>query len=516
MITEVQRHREPHADGVCQKRSRTHQFARATHLVSGDAAASVRIRGAGVQRVSLAADRGYACARSRRAQARKARREWIVRTGASSADTPMWTSRVGWLTELTGWLATDEGRAESRRLHIRPERSLAAAAALAAHADHASGRHCAVSNATVAAAAGCSERTVTTVRKLLSISGLAIEIHRGTGSSTGARYGRRPSIWHLVSRRKPITERAVCDLPPSRRDRRLTPVRSQSPNARASATRPKSHSPSEEPKRRRRCAPRPLHVQQLAARLVAGSQGLDRGHIGSICDALTRSGLDLDAWTAKQLLTALNADMKERRWDWPNRIDSPGSFLASRLRNLPARPDRAPHGAVTARPQKARTALMSADTAPTSRQSAQADTDRWHAEVEAVTTPEQRAMLLHAHEVRMGPLKDPVSALAGAGRRASRLYPDLELGVALARWAESVLGDQVSRSAMPELITPARSFSADALVDLMISDCECLVCGGTQATARPQLPLKSMVCDQCWPVIAAELNQASDIEETLA
>ena len=43
-------------------------------------------------------------------------------------------------------------------------------------------------------------------------------------------------------------------------------------------------------------------------------------------------------------------------------------------------------------------------------------------------------------------------------------------------------------------------------MDLAIGGCQCAVCGSRRATPRPQLPLKSMVCDQCWPVIAAELR----------
>ena len=36
-------------------------------------------------------------------------------------------------------------------------------------------------------------------------------------------------------------------------------------------------------------------------------------------DALTHSGLDLEAWTPRQLLDALNADMRATGWSWPNR-----------------------------------------------------------------------------------------------------------------------------------------------------------------------------------------------------
>lgn len=257
---------------------------------------------------------------------------------------PMWVSRAGWLDELERWLDTDEGRAARGRAHLRPALLLRVAAILAAHADHNSGRHCAVTNAAAAAAAGCSPRTVTTVRKLLAEAGLAIEIRRGTGSPTAPIDLRRPSVWHLVSRKEPVDNSGFCDLPPSRRDRRVTPVGKNSPRARKRAPQSKSHS-NQPPQRPRRYAPRPLHVQKLADELVGNEygrrglcSGLSRGHIGHICDALTRSGLDLDAWSAQQITAALNADMRERGWSWPNQITRPGAFLAYRLRRLPQRP----------------------------------------------------------------------------------------------------------------------------------------------------------------------------------
>lgn len=258
---------------------------------------------------------------------------------------PVWVSRADWLSELERWLDTDEGSAARGRAHLRAVLLLKVAEVLAAHADHRSGRHCAVTNAAAAAAAGCSARTVTAVRRLLADAGLAVEIRRGTGSSNAPIYLRRPSVWHLVSRKSPVDNSAVCDLPPSRRDRRVTHVGKNSPSTRKRA--PQSRNcPSKRPEQRaRRYAPRALHVQKLADELVGNEYGrrglcggLTRGHIGHICDALTRSGLDLDAWTARQITAALNADMRERGWSWPNRIDRPGAFLASRLRRLPQRP----------------------------------------------------------------------------------------------------------------------------------------------------------------------------------
>ncbi|MEU0498069.1 hypothetical protein [Mycobacterium sp. NPDC006124] len=253
-------------------------------------------------------------------------------------------SRSEWIAELERWLTTEEGEAVRSRVHLRPAMLMRVAEVLAAHADHGSGRHCAVTNAAAAAAAGCSPRTVTTVRRLLAEAGFAVEIRRGTGSALAPIDLRKPSVWHLVSRKKPVDNPRVCDLPPSRRDRRVSPVGKTSPSTRTRA--PQSQKSSTRPPRRaRRCALRPLHVQRLADELVGNEYGrrglcagLGRGHIGHVCDALTRSGLDLEAWTADQITAALNADMRQRGWSWPNLIENPGAFLASRLRRLPERP----------------------------------------------------------------------------------------------------------------------------------------------------------------------------------
>ncbi|TXH08428.1 MAG: hypothetical protein E6R04_10800 [Spirochaetes bacterium] len=83
-------------------------------------------------------------------------------------------------------------------------------------------------------------------------------------------------------------------------------------------------------------------MQVLAAQLVARSHGLARGHIGAICDALAGAGITPDAWTARQISAALDTDMRARGLSWPDRIERPGAFLASRLRRLPARPGDVP------------------------------------------------------------------------------------------------------------------------------------------------------------------------------
>jgi hypothetical protein len=79
-------------------------------------------------------------------------------------------------------------------------------------------------------------------------------------------------------------------------------------------------------------------MQRLAAELVARCHGLGHGHIGAICDALTHTGIDPDRWSARAITDALNTDMRATGWCWPNHINRPAAFLASRLRRLPMRP----------------------------------------------------------------------------------------------------------------------------------------------------------------------------------
>lgn len=392
--------------------------------------------------------------------ARKARRrEWIVRTGAAPAELPMWTSRDGWCTELAGWLATDEGLAECARVHIRPELVLRVAGHKAAHADHATGRNCAVSNATVATAAGCSERTVTTVNKVLSASGLAVEAHRGTGSASTPGYGRRPSIWHLISRPRPVDKPAVCDLPPSRRDRRVSPVERKSPSTRERAREVNSSPKQTHPprsRRRYRATPRPLAVQRLAAGLALAAHGLDRpgrAHIGALCDAIDAAGIDATAWNPKALAAALNADMRATGWSWPDRIERPGAFLASRLRRLPARPDPSGpvHGGTAAGLEQSRTGPATA-----------------------------RPVLVAA--VAECPAPEPVQTAAG------RAYARQLFAEQRQHRTADVQTRQAVAAAVRHSAPPAAPETA-----------ECAMCGCTDAPRRRFLPpRRAHICDACF------------------
>ena len=251
----------------------------------------------------------------------------------------MWTSRAGWLDGLSRWAhsaAFGQLCAEAR-VSITAATLLSVAAVMAEHADHATGRHVAVTRATIAARVGCDVRTVTAAWRVLRASRWAVEAQRGHGSTTTPSVGRRPSVYHLVPRReaRPATRPVVHDfhLPPSGGVGCFSPVGSSSPSGRASAPANKRCDTTRQA-RPRRAAARPLAIQKLAAGLVASTHGLDRAHIGAICDALTGAGVDPAMWSARAVNDALNADMRTRGTTWPDHITNPGAFLASRLRPL--------------------------------------------------------------------------------------------------------------------------------------------------------------------------------------
>lgn len=275
-----------------------------------------------------------------RALANERRRGWVQRAGACAPRAPMWTSRAGWLDGLHQWahspalsqLCTEE------RVSITAATLLSIAAVMAEYADHATGRHVAVTRATIADRVGCDVRTVTAAWRVLRASQWAVEAQRGHGSPGTPSIGRRPSVYHLVPRReaRPVRSPVVHDfhLPPSGGVSFFSPVGSYSPNGRASAPANRISDNKARQARPWRATARPLAVQRLAAGLVAITYGLDRAHIGAICDALTAAGVDPAVWSARAVNDKLNTDMRVRGVSWPDHIANPGAFLHSRLRRL--------------------------------------------------------------------------------------------------------------------------------------------------------------------------------------
>ncbi len=279
-----------------------------------------------------------------RAHAHQQRRGWVERAGACAPRTPVWLSRTGWLTALAVWAATPAfvTAKASARVSITAATLLAVATVMAEHADHGTGRHVAVTRARIAARVGCSTDTVTVAWRLLREAGWAIEAQRGHGSPSTPPEGRRPSVYHLISRREPQPVVHNPDLPPKAGSCLLSSVGKYSPSARTT----RAEGNPFKKRRPYRAEPRPLELQRLAATLVANSHGLRHGHIGAICDVLTAAGIDPHHWNARQLTDALNTDMRATGQRWPDQIERPAAFLAHRLRRLHLPTD--PHPAPTA------------------------------------------------------------------------------------------------------------------------------------------------------------------------
>lgn len=266
----------------------------------------------------------------------------MLRAGASAAGhrAPMWTSRTAWLDGLRRWAQAPgfDDLCSEQRVSIAAATLLAIATVMAEHADHATGRHVAVTRATIADKVGCDVRTVTAAWRVLRVSRWAVEAQRGHGSPTTPSVGRRPSVYHLVPRRdaRPVGDQPVHDfhLPPLGGDGLLTPVGSNSPSVRVRARATDSREQKPDLPRRWRTTPRPLATQRLAAQLVARIHGLSHGHIGGICDAITAAGIDPNVWSARAITDTLDADMRTRGSSWPDAITNPAAFLSSRLRRL--------------------------------------------------------------------------------------------------------------------------------------------------------------------------------------
>lgn len=278
------------------------------------------------------------CATSTPHGYRTRRKHWIRSAGQVPATVPMWSSRSDWLRDVASWEASNSGRTACRAVHVATQLLTKVAYAMAEHADGRTGRHCAASNSKIAQLAGCSPRSVTTVRKLLAAAGLAMEARRGTGSPLAPAAARRASIWHLLSRRRPVDEQRICELPSPTGDSGYLLLGTSKPKA----TRRDASSKVFAKKRRSRSAPRPLHTQKIAAWLASHAVGLHEKPgqhvVGQICAALARSHLDLSAWSGPALVTALNDDMRNAGRSWPNQIHRPGAFIAYKLRGLPERP----------------------------------------------------------------------------------------------------------------------------------------------------------------------------------
>lgn len=267
--------------------------------------------------------------------------DWVRESGRVPASVPMWLSRRRWIATVCQWARTDEGEAVLKAQHVSYPLFCAVVKVIARHANSRTGRNVAVTNTRIAEEARavhgkCSPRSVTTIRRaILQPAGWAMEVARGAGQTAG-RYNR-PSLWHLLSR-------PVCDLSSSGSLDQEPAVEKSSPSAARRRRRNVSHTPSGSPNTAGRQEAEPAavagdsHTRTLAGHLAGRCLGMGGVHPGRLVAVLQASHLELTAWTAGQLLDALDAHAHTSGLSWPDRIANPAGFLAHRLRGVPARP----------------------------------------------------------------------------------------------------------------------------------------------------------------------------------
>lgn len=133
------------------------------------------------------------------------------------------------------------------------------------------------------------------------------------------------------------------------------------------------------------------------------------------------------------------------------------------------------------------------------RQAAQETTNRWLTAVTAATDERLRDQILQATDqlkpASWRPVVNPKAALAHAGRMALREFPTEPLGSALRRWTANILGNTQSAA------TPSPPTDAN-LTSLIAPACgdshTCVSCQNAPGSIRPQLPLPTPICDDCW------------------
>lgn len=240
-----------------------------------------------------------------------------VAPGAYAAH-PAWRTRDQWLAAVAAALASADGQAVLRRIHIEASTALRIARADSLSADTLTGRGVATAHETVAGRTAVHKSTVRRARKVLETLGFEVVVMPGRYMTRQEReqaelhHGGRqikfacvrslvvPREWahveheHLPRRGSVSSSSHVSEwLPKCERKRSHS----------GAAPRPKAAT-----RRDGRGRTRPIEVQRLAARLAQRLPWLAQGHIGRLCDLLEDLGLDETTWSAQDILTALEND----------------------------------------------------------------------------------------------------------------------------------------------------------------------------------------------------------------
>ncbi|WP_133246009.1 hypothetical protein [Amnibacterium flavum] len=242
-------------------------------------------------------------------------------------------------------LSTAEGEGLRRAAKVAPDTLLRVARADQLAADVTTGRGVATAHESVAVELGMCKRTVQRARALLEAMGLAVTIVEGRYLTAreraaaralhGGRQIKAASVRALTVPKRRAVENVHL---PRRGVVNLSTPLSEIPTKRAFARRSAASRRGSGSEKRSKVerAPHDVGVQKLAAGVVARMPWLARGaHIGRVCTALTRAGIDPARWTATSLIEKVTEHEKQAGVNaaHPLRQGNPLAYFVWRIRN---------------------------------------------------------------------------------------------------------------------------------------------------------------------------------------
>lgn len=243
---------------------------------------------------------------------------------------PVWSSRDQWLLASNLAALSPAGRDYRRRLGGLSVRSFMAVMRVdALTADHLTGKNVFTSHATAARRCGLPHSTVKRARQVAEKLGLTVTTDPGRYLSkderyeafhaTGRTYWRKASTRVLtISRRMAV---ALTDQLPRRGSNTSSLPKIVKPK-RSRATASKKQIP-------------PLDTRIFAANLHAEIFWLKNfGHMNNLARLLSSSGLDLERWTPRSLLRALDQTSKDLGWKPLSAPQNPLGYLKFLLGRL--------------------------------------------------------------------------------------------------------------------------------------------------------------------------------------
>lgn len=286
-----------------------------------------------------------------RTQERVRRGSWALQAPQGAyAGIEAWSGRGHWFATLAAVLATGAGDELRRAARVAPDTLLRVAEADSAVADRRTGRGVTTSHESVAGALGMSAKTVQRARDLMIALGFAAVLVEGRYLTNEERQEAR--LMHGGDQRRAASLRALTlprdrpavenvHLPRREVLKPSTHVLENSPTRASARVEPAARARLRKMKRttgRHRSAHAtawPIDLQRFAGHLVQRLPWLAEGvHIGSVCRVIAVTGVDVERWSADDLMVLFEAVNVARGWAALSRghVRRPLGFLAAQVR----------------------------------------------------------------------------------------------------------------------------------------------------------------------------------------